>query len=94
MQTELLVSALQADFTRVATIQFTNSVGQASMAYQNSERQHTPTGQTLMQMPKKNLPRSTLGTLQKPAHLANRLAETPEPVELARCLTTQLLFGR
>ena len=42
MQTELLVSAFQADFTRVATLQFTNSVGQASMTWLGiQERQHT-----------------------------------------------------
>lgn len=81
MQTELLVSAFQADFTRVATIQFTNSVGQASMTWLGiSERQHTlshrPNSDADAQ---EKLTRINAWYASEIAHLANRLAETPEP---------------
>ena len=81
MQTELLVSALQADFTRVATIQFTNSVGQASMTWLGiPERQHTlshrPNSDADAQ---EKLTKINAWYASEIAHLANRLAETPEP---------------
>ena len=81
MQTELLVSAFQADFTRVATLQFTNSVGQASMTWLGiQERQHTlshkPTSATDAQ---EKLTKINAWYASEIAHLAQRLAETPEP---------------
>ena len=81
MQTELLVSAFQADFTRVATLQFTNSVGQASMTWLGiQERQHTlshkPNSDTDAQ---EKLTKINAWYASEIAHLAQRLAETPEP---------------
>ncbi len=81
MQTELLVSAFQADFTRVATLQFTNSVGQASMTWLGiQERQHTlshkPNSDADAQ---EKLTKINTWYASEIAHLARRLAETPEP---------------
>ena len=81
MQTELLVSAFQADFTRVATLQFTNSVGQASMTWLGiQERQHTlshkPNSDADAQ---EKLTKINTWYASEIAHLAQRLSETPEP---------------
>ena len=81
MQTELLVSAFQADFTRIATLQFTNSVGQASMTWLGiQEPQHTlshkPNSDADAQ---EKLTKINTWYASEIAHLARRLAETPEP---------------
>lgn len=81
MQVELLVSALAADFTRLATLQFTNSVGQAHMRWigideGQHELSHEPNSNETAQ---EKLTRINAWYAGEIAHLARRLAETPEP---------------
>jgi hypothetical protein len=81
MQTELLVAALAADFTRVATLQYTNSVGQARMQWLGVEEgqhdlSHEPNGNEKAQ---EKLTKINAWYAGEIAHLAKRLAETPEP---------------
>lgn len=96
MQTELLVSAFQADFTRVATLQFTNSVGQASMTWLGiNERQHTlshkPNSDADAQ---EKLTKINTWYASEIAHLALRLAETPEPGGSGSMLDHTTILGQ
>lgn len=81
MQIELMTSAFAADFMRVATLQFTNSVGGARMSWLGIDEGHHALS---------HRPDSDLEAVEKLtkinrwyageiAHLARRLAETPEP---------------
>ena len=81
MQIELVVSSLAADFTRVATLQYTQSVGQPRFKWLGiDEGQHE-----LSHEPNKNetaqekLTKINAWYAGEVAHLAKRLAETPEP---------------
>ena len=81
MQIELLVAALAADFTRVATLQYTNSVGQAHMRWLGIEEgqhdlSHEPNGNAAAQ---EKLTRINTWYAGEVARLAARLAATPEP---------------
>ncbi|OQW96720.1 MAG: hypothetical protein BWK77_03815 [Verrucomicrobia bacterium A1] len=81
MQTELLVNAFANDLARVATLQYTNSVGQARMTWLGiPEGHHTlshdPDGNADSQEKLAKINAWFCGEL---AHLAKRLAETPEP---------------
>jgi len=81
MQTELLVAALVADFTRVATLQYTNSVGQPRFTWLGIEEgqhdlSHEPNSNEAAQ---DKLTRINAWYAAEIAHLARRLAETPEP---------------
>jgi hypothetical protein len=81
MQIDLLVNSFAADFARVATLQFTNSVGNARMHWLKiNEGQHE-----LSHMPDSDraaqdkLTRINKWYCEQLAYLARRLAETPEP---------------
>jgi hypothetical protein len=81
LQIDLLVSSLAADFARVATLQFTNSVGQARMRWLGIEEgQHD-----LSHKPDSDadavdkLTRINKWYCEQMAYLAKRLSETPEP---------------
>ncbi len=81
MQIELIVNSFLNDFTRVATLQYTNSVGQARFTWLGIEEgQHT-----LSHEPDENvdaqekLTRINRWYCQQLAQLARRLQETPEP---------------
>ncbi len=81
MQIELLVSSLAADFTRVATLQYTNSVGQPHMTWIGVEEgqhelSHEPNSNAAAQ---EKLTAINAWYAGEVAHLAKRLAETPEP---------------
>ena len=81
MQIDLLVAALAAGFTRVATLQFTNSVGQPRMTWLGIEEgqhdlSHEPNSNESAQ---EKLTRIDAWYAGEVAHLARRLAETPEP---------------
>jgi hypothetical protein len=81
MQIELVVSSLAADFTRVATLQYTNSVGQPHMKWLGidegqHELSHEPDSNESAQ---DKLTRINAWYAGEIAHLARRLAETPEP---------------
>jgi hypothetical protein len=80
MQIELLVNALANDLTRVATLQYTNSVGNARHRWQGIEEGH----HTLSHDPDLNtvslekLTKINTWYAEELAHLAKRLSETPE----------------
>jgi hypothetical protein len=81
MQIDLLVNSLANDMTRVATLQFMRSVGQARMRWLGIEEGH----HSLSHDPDKNeasqdkLRRINTWFCGELAYLAKRLAETPEP---------------
>ncbi len=81
LQIDLLVNSFAADFARVATLQFTNSVGQARMRWLGiSEGQHDlshkPDSDTDAQ---EKLTKINQWWCSQMAYLAKRLADTPEP---------------
>jgi hypothetical protein len=81
MQIELLVASLAADFTRVATLQYTNSVGQPRMTWLGIDEgqhglSHEPNSNAAAQ---EKLTKINTWYATEIAHLAQRLAETPEP---------------
>jgi Protein of unknown function (DUF1552) len=81
MQIDLLVSSFVADFARVATFQFTNSVGMARMNWLgiregHHELSHRPDNDRTAQEQLTSINRWYCEQL---AYLARRLAETPEP---------------
>lgn len=81
LQTELLVNSFAADFARVATFQITNSVGGARMKWLgidegHHELSHEPDSNEKVQ---DKLTRINAWYCEQLAHLAHRLAETPEP---------------
>ena len=80
MQIDLMVNSFAADFARVATFQYTNSVGQARFRWLNVEEgqhdlSHEPDGNAAAQ---DKLTRITRWYCEQLAYLAKRLAETPE----------------
>ncbi|QDT63231.1 DUF1552 domain-containing protein [Calycomorphotria hydatis] len=81
MQVDLLVSAMQADFTRIATFQITNSVGGARMKWLGIEEGH----HSLSHKPDSDeesyekLIKINTWYCEQVAYMAKRLAETPEP---------------
>src|SRR5262249_22170872 len=81
MQIELMVNSFAADFARVATLQFTNSVGQARMRWigineGHHELSHSPDSDAKSQ---DKLRRINQWYCSQLAYLAKRLSETPEP---------------
>ncbi len=81
MQIDLMVHAFQADFNRIATLQFTNSVGQAKMRWigiqeGHHELSHKPDSEEKSQH---KLVRINRWFCEQLAYLARRLSETPEP---------------
>ena len=81
MQIELVVSSLAADFARVMTLQFTHSVGQPHMKWLGidegqHELSHEPNSNQAAQ---EKLTKINTWYAGEIAHLAARLAETPEP---------------
>jgi Protein of unknown function (DUF1552) len=81
MQIDLMVNGFAADFNRVATLQFTNSVGGARMhwldiAEGHHELSHLPDTDAKGQ---DKLVRINKWFCEQLAYLAKRLAETPEP---------------
>lgn len=81
MQIDLMVNSFIGDFTRIATLQFTNSVGQAKMRWLGVEEghhelSHEPNSNTAAQ---DKLTKINTWYCEQIAYLAKRLAETPEP---------------
>ena len=81
LQIELMVSSFAADFARVATLQYTNSVGNARMHWLGIDEGH----HQLSHEPDTNedardkLTKINKWYCEQLAYLAKRLAETPEP---------------
>jgi hypothetical protein len=80
-QIELLVHSFRADFARVATLQYTNSVGNARMRWIGvDERHHELSHKEDKDKPaQEQLTKINKWFCGELAHLARRLAETPEP---------------
>ena len=81
LQIDLLVSSFLGDAARVATLQFTNSVGDARMTWLGIQEgqhglSHEPDGNKAAQ---DKLTRINAWYCSQLAYLAKRLAETPEP---------------
>jgi hypothetical protein len=80
-QIDLLVNSFAADFARVATLQYTNSVGQARMRWLKiNEGQHDLSHKADDDADaKEKLTRINQWYCEQLAYLGKRLAETPEP---------------
>jgi hypothetical protein len=81
MQIDLMVNSFAADFARVATLQYTNSVGMARMRWLgvsegHHELSHNPDSD---EKSRDKLTRINKWYCEQLAYLAKRLAETPEP---------------
>jgi hypothetical protein len=81
MQIDLMVNSFAADFARVATLQYTNSVGGARMRWigvneGHHELSHNPDSDKKSQEKLTNINK---WFCEQMAYLAKRLAETPEP---------------
>jgi len=81
MQIDLMVNSFAGDFARIATLQFTNSVGQAKMHWLgvdegHHELSHEPDEK---QEAQDKLTKINKWYCEQLAYLAQRLAETPEP---------------
>jgi hypothetical protein len=81
MQIDLMVNSFAADFARLATLQITNSVGQARMRWlkiseSHHELSHSPDSDKKAQ---DKLIQINKWYCEQLAYLAKRLAETPEP---------------
>lgn len=81
MQIDLLVNSFQADFARIATLQYTNSVGQAKMRWLgidegHHELSHNPDSD---EASVDKLTRINKWFCEQLTYLTKRLAETPEP---------------
>jgi len=81
MQIDLMVNSFAADFARVATLQYTNSVGGARMRWigvseGHHELSHNPDSDKNSQ---ESLTKINKWYCEQMAYLAKRLAETPEP---------------
>jgi hypothetical protein len=81
MQIDLMVNAFTADFARIATLQFTNSVGGARMRWigvdeGHHELSHEPDSNTKAM---EKLTKINKWFCEQLAYLAKRLSETPEP---------------
>ncbi len=94
MQMDLLVNSFAADFARVATFQFTKSVGGAKMRWLDIEEGH----HSLSHKPDKDedaqekLTRINKWYCEQMAYLARRLADTPEPGGEGSLLDNTLLL--
>jgi hypothetical protein len=93
MQIELLVNALSNDMTRVASLQYMRSVGQAQMRWLGIEEghhslSHDPDSNQASQDKLRKINTWFAGEV---AHLAKRLSETPEPTGEGSLLDNTLI---
>jgi hypothetical protein len=81
LQIDLMVSSFQADFARLATLQFTNSVGGAKFRWIGVEEGHHELShhEDSKEESQKKLTKINAWYAEQMAYLAKRLAETPEP---------------
>lgn len=81
MQTELIVNSFLADFTRVATFQYVNSVGDEKMRWLGIDEGHHTLSHEGNDNKKAQEKLTKINTwyCEQLAHLCTRLAETPEP---------------
>lgn len=80
-QIDLMVNAFAADFARVASLQYTNSVGNARMRWLGiNEAHHALSHEGTDKLPaQEKLTKINTWFCEQLAYMAKRLAETPEP---------------
>ncbi|MBP3955960.1 DUF1552 domain-containing protein [Gemmata sp. G18] len=78
-QIDLMVQSFAADFTRIATLQYTCSVGNARMRWLGIDDQHHELSHQDSDGAKKKLTKINGWFCEQVAYLAKRLADTPEP---------------
>lgn len=93
MQVDLMVNSFVADFTRIATLQITNSVGMARMNWLGiSEGHHSLSHKADNEREaQEQLVKINTWYCEQFAYLARRLAETPEPGGQGSLLDNTLL---
>jgi hypothetical protein len=93
MQIDLMVNSFAADFSRVATLQFTNSVGQARMRWLKVDEGHHELShkEDKDRASQDKLTRINRWYCEQLAYLAKRLADTPEPGGRGSLLDNTLL---
>jgi hypothetical protein len=93
MQIDLMVQAFKADFARVASLQFTNSVGMARMRWLGVEEGHHELSHEpdSNEKAKEKLIKINTWFAGEFAYMAKRLAETPEPAGEGSMLDNTLL---
>jgi len=81
MQIDLMVNSFKADLTRIATLQYTNSVGQARMKWLGIDETHHELSHEPNSNEKAHEKLTKIDTwfCSQLAYLAKRLDETPEP---------------
>ncbi|MCA1685798.1 MAG: DUF1552 domain-containing protein, partial [Planctomycetia bacterium] len=81
MQIDLMVNSFGADFSRVATLQYTNSVGGARMRWLGVDEGHHELShhEDAKEASQEKLTKINKWFCEQLAYLARRLAETPEP---------------
>ena len=81
MQIDLMVNSFSADFSRVATLQYTNSVGGAKMRWIGVDEGHHELSHhdDKAEKSQEKLTKINKWYCEQVAYLAKRLAETPEP---------------
>lgn len=81
MQIDLMVNSFAADFARVATLQFTNSVGQARMRWLDIQEGHHDLSHEpdSAEEAQEKLTKINKWYCEQVAYLVQKLAETPEP---------------
>lgn len=94
MQIDLMVNSFAADFNRVATLQYTNSVGGAKMRWigveaGHHELSHEPDTNAKAQ---EQLTKINKWFCEQLAYLTKRLAETPEPGGKGNLLDNTLII--
>ena len=94
MQTDLLVNAFANDMARVATLQFTNSVGQARMRWLDIEEGHHSLSHDpdLNEPSQEKLTKINVWFCEQLAYLARKLSETKEPDGNGTLLDNTLLI--
>ena len=93
LQIDLLVNSFRTDMARVATLQYTNSVGQARMRWigveeNHHELSHDPDSKTESQ---EKLIKINRWFCEQLVHLARQLRETPEPGGSGNLLDSTLI---
>jgi len=81
LQIELMVNAFQNDFSRIATLQYTNSVGQAKMKWIGVEERHHELShkEDKDTVAAEQLTKINKWFCEQLAYLAQKLSDTPEP---------------
>ena len=93
MQIELMVNSFASDFTRVATLQYTNSVGDVKMKFLGVDQGHHELSHNGDDDAKSQEKLTTINKwyAEQVAYLAKRLAETPEPGGAGSLLDNSLI---